>query len=186
MPTLSAAIAAVVLVNAIFAFVQEYRAERATEALRRMLPQTARVRRDGQLVEIPVQEIVPGDLLLLAAGDRISADARLVERAQLRVDESTLTGESYPVEPREEVYAGTHVAAGAGEAIVTATGMRTRFGRIAELAQQTRDERRPLERELDHVTRFVAALSVGIGATFFLVAGALGMGLRERFVSPWA
>ncbi len=182
MPELAAAIVVVVLVNAVFAFVQEYRAERATEALRRMLPQTARVRRDGGLVEIPAKELVPGDLLLLAAGDRISADADLVSGAELRVDESTLTGEAYPVEPEQSVFAGTHVASGSGEALVTATGMRTRFGRIAQLAQETKAERSPLERELDRVTRFVAVLSVSIGVSFFVVAGFLGMGLTERFV----
>ena len=94
MPELSAAIVAVVLVNAVFAFVQEYRAERAVEALRRMLPQTARVRRDGVAAELPAEELVPGDLLLLSAGDRVSADATLVVHRELRVDESTLTGES--------------------------------------------------------------------------------------------
>jgi len=182
MPELSAAIVAVVLVNAVFAFVQEYRAERAVDALRRMLPQTARVRRDGSAVEVPAEELVPGDVLLLAAGDRISADATLAVSSRLRVDESTLTGESYPVEPDERVRAGTYVASGAAEAVVTETGMRTEFGRIAELTQRTKEERSPLERELDRVTRFVAALSVGIGTAFFLVAGALGMSLSDRFV----
>ncbi len=182
MPQLSAAIVVVILVNAVFAFVQEYRAERAVEALKRMLPQTARVRRDGAAVEIPAEELVPGDVLLLSAGDRISADADLAASNELRIDESTLTGESYPVEPEERVRAGTYVAAGLGEAVVTATGMRTEFGRIAELTQRTERERSPLERELDRVTRFVAVLSIGIGTAFFLVAGTLGMSLRDRFV----
>jgi magnesium-transporting ATPase (P-type) len=182
MPELTAAIVVVILVNAAFAFVQEYRAERATEALRRMLPQTARVRRDGVRSEVPAEEVVPGDVLLLAAGDRVCADAELVERAELRIDESALTGESWPVEPGPVVFAGTHVAAGAGEAVVVETGMRTRFGRIAQLAQETRAERSPLERELDRVTRFVAALSISIGAAFFVLAGFLGLGWKERFV----
>jgi magnesium-transporting ATPase (P-type) len=182
MPELSAAIVAVVIVNAVFAFVQEYRAERAVASLRELLPQTARVRRDGVRVEIPAAEVVPGDVLLVEAGDRVSADAELVLRAELRIDDSALTGESYPSVPEDEIFAGTFVVAGRGEAVVTATGMATRFGRIAALTQETEHERSPLERELDRVTRFVAVLSVGIGATFFLVAGALGMSLSDRFV----
>ena len=182
MPELSIAIVIVVLVNAVFAFVQEYRAERAVASLKEMLPQTARVRREGIPVEIPAAEVVPGDVLLVEAGDRISADGRLVERAELRVDDSALTGESHPSQPEEEILTGTFVVAGRGEAIVTETGMATRFGRIAALTQETRHERSPLERELDRVTRFVAVLSVAIGTTFFFVAGALGMSLSDRFV----
>ena len=181
MPQLSVAIVVVVLVNAVFAFAQEYRAERAADALRRMLPQSARVRRDGAVAEIPAEEIVPGDVLLLAAGDRVGADAEVVVRQELRVDNSTLTGESRPVEPERLVFAGTHVTRGTGEAVVTATGMATEFGRIAELAQQADEAPSPLELELRRVTRFVAALSIGFGATFFLVAGWLGMGLSARF-----
>ncbi|HUP31774.1 MAG TPA: cation-transporting P-type ATPase, partial [Gaiellaceae bacterium] len=182
MPELSAAIAAVVLVNAGFAFFQEHRAERAAETLRRLLPQTARVRRDGEAVELPAEELVPGDVLLLEAGDRVSADASLLAVTELRVDNSALTGESWPAVPDERVFAGTYVVSGRAEALVTATGMRTEFGRIAELTQRAREEPSPLERELKHVTRLVAVVSVAIGATFFVVAGALGMGLEERFV----
>ena len=182
MPELSGAIVAVVIVNAVFAFVQEYRAERATDALGRLLPQSARVRRDGDAVEVPAEELVPGDLLLLRAGDRISADAELVARTELRVDNSILTGESRTVEPEERVFAGTYVAAGVGESVVVATGMQTEFGRIAALTQRVKEERTPLERELDHVTRFVVVLVVALGGAFFVVAGALGMGFEERFV----
>jgi Ca2+-transporting ATPase len=182
MPELAAAIVVVILVNAAFAFVQEYRAERAADALQRMLPQHARVRRDGELVEVPAEELVPGDLLVLEAGDRISADADLLLHAELRVDNSTLTGESWPVAPDDRVFAGTYVVSGRGEAVVRTTGMRTEFGRIAALTQQAHPKQSPLERELGHVTRFVGLGSVGIGTTFFLAAGALGMTLEERFV----
>jgi magnesium-transporting ATPase (P-type) len=182
MPQLSAAIVAVVLVNAVFAFVQEYRAERASEALRRLLPHRACVRRDGAEVELPAEELVPGDVLVLRAGDRISADAELAESTAFRVDVSVLTGESVPVEPERDVFAGTYVAAGTAVAVATATGMRTEFGRIAALTQRTKREHTPLERELRHVTRFVAVLVVLLGVAFFLVAGALGMGFEERFV----
>jgi magnesium-transporting ATPase (P-type) len=182
MPQLSAAIVVVVLVNAIFAFAQEYRAERAAEALGRMLPQTARVRRDGDVVLLPAEELVPGDVLLLEAGDRVSADADLLDVRELRVDNSTLTGESWPVAPEERVFAGTFVVSGRGETRVTATGMSTKLGRIAELTQGSRRKQSPLELELKRVTRLVAVVSAGIGTTFFVVAGFLGMGLEERFV----
>ncbi|HET9323049.1 MAG TPA: cation-transporting P-type ATPase [Gaiellaceae bacterium] len=182
MPQLSAAIVVVILVNAGFAFVQEYRAERATEALKGMLPALARVRRDGEVTEIGADQLVPGDVLLLEAGDRISADADLLVDVDLRVDNSTLTGESIAVAAAERVFAGTHVVSGRAEALVSATGMRTEFGRIAELTQQTRTEPSPLELELRHVTKLVALLSIGIGTTFFFLAGLLGMGLNERFV----
>jgi magnesium-transporting ATPase (P-type) len=182
LPELSIAIVAVILVNAVFAFAQEYRAERASEALRRILPQVARVRRDGEERELPAEELVPGDVVVLGAGDRVSADAEVVSRHDLRVDVSTLTGESRPVEPERLVYAGTHVVRGTAEAVVVATGMATEFGRIAELTQRAREEPSPLELELRRVTRVVALLSFGLGSLFFVVAGFLGMGLEERFV----
>jgi len=182
LPQLSAAIVVVILVNAVFAFAQEYRAERASEALRRVLPQTARVRRDGEEREIPAEELVPGDVVILEPGDRVSADAEVLARHELRVDNSTLTGESRPVEPERLVYAGTHVARGTAEAVVVGTGMATEFGRIAELTQRAKDDPSPLELELRRVTRLVALVSFGLGSLFFVVAGFLGMGLEERFV----
>ncbi|HLG10060.1 MAG TPA: cation-transporting P-type ATPase, partial [Gaiellaceae bacterium] len=181
-PQLTAAILVVIIVNAVFAFAQEYRAERASEALRRVLPQTARVRRDGDEREIPAEELVPGDVVVLQPGDRVSADAEVLSRHELRVDNSTLTGESRPVEPERLVYAGTHVARGTAEAVVVATGMATEFGRIAELTQRGKEEPSPLELELRRVTRVVALVSFGLGSLFFVVAGFLGMGLEERFV----
>ena len=182
LPQLTAAILVVILVNAVFAFAQEYRAERASEALRRVLPQTARVRRDGEEREVPAEELVPGDIVVLAPGDRVSADAEVLVRHELRVDNSTLTGESRPVEPERLVYAGTHVARGTAEVAVVATGMATEFGRIAALTQRGKEEPSPLEVELRRVTRVVALVSFGLGSLFFVVAGFLGMGLEERFV----
>lgn len=182
LPQLSAAIVVVILVNAVFAFVQEYRAERASEALRRVLPQVARVRRDGEEHQVPAEELVTGDLVVLEAGDRVSADAEVLARHELRVDNSTLTGESRPVEPERLVHAGTHVVRGRAEAVVTATGMRTELGRIAELTQAAEEKPSPLELELRRVTRLVAVVSFGLGSLFFVVAGYLGMGLEERFV----
>ena len=196
MPELSLAIVAVILVNAVFSFVQEYRAEQAVEALRRILPRRVRVRRDGRPQEITADDIVPGDLMLLTAGDRVSADGELVSGIEIKLDMSTLTGESHPVRRRPGggtsgesatdapnlVFAGTFVVAGSAEAIATGTGMETELGRIAQMTEQAERRPSPLELEMGHVTRLVALLSITIGATFFFVGGALGMGLTERFV----
>jgi magnesium-transporting ATPase (P-type) len=195
MPQLAIAIVVVILVNAVFSYAQEHRAERAVEALRRVLPQRARVRRDGRQQEVEAEALVAGDVLLLAPGDRISADARLLSEVELRVDMSTLTGESRPVRryldghgPREaletpdRVFAGTHVFSGTAEAVVTATGMATELGRIADLTGRAERRPSPLEVEMGRVTRVVALLSVLVGAAFFVVAGALGMPLTDRFL----
>jgi P-type Ca2+ transporter type 2C len=181
-PQLSVAIVLVIVVNAVFSFMEEYRAERSIDALQNMLPVQVHVRRDGEEVEIPTEEVVRGDVLVLEPGDRIAADADLLTATELRVDESALTGESVPVEPDEHVYAGTYVTGGTAEALVTATGMDTRFGRIAALSQETKRDRSPLELELDRVTNIVAALAVAIGGVFFVVAGLSGMSLHDRFV----
>ncbi|HEX6620981.1 MAG TPA: cation-transporting P-type ATPase, partial [Solirubrobacteraceae bacterium] len=193
---LAIAIVAVIVVNAIFSFAQEYRAERAVDALRQILPQRVRVRRDGHPREITAEEVVPGDVMLLTAGDRISADGELLVEVELKVDMSTLTGESRPVrrhvaagphgreglEAPDRVFAGTHVVAGTAEAIVTATAMATELGRIAQLTQQAPRHLSPLELEMARMTRLVAALSVSIGVAFFLLAGTLGMSVSDRFV----
>jgi magnesium-transporting ATPase (P-type) len=182
LPELAIAIVIVILVNAVFAFVQEHRAERAMEALQRLLPVKVRVRRDGVRVEIPAEKVVPGDVLLLSPGDRVAADGELLAAHDLRIDEAALTGEAYPVEPSGQVFAGTYVIAGTAEARVTSTGMGTRFGRIADLAQRTPRGRSPLERQLAHVTRLVAVFALGIGVLFFVAAGFVGMDVSDRFV----
>jgi magnesium-transporting ATPase (P-type) len=196
MPQLAIAIVVVIVVNAVFSFAQEYRAEQAVEALRAVLPQHAHVRRDGRACEVNAEELVVGDVMLLAPGDRISADARLLSAVELRVDMSTLTGESRPVrrhtgngshqgaplDAPDRLFAGTHVFGGTAEAIVTATGMETELGRIARLTQRAQRRPSPLELEMRRVTRVVALLSIVVGMTFFVVAGALGMGLTDRFL----
>jgi P-type Ca2+ transporter type 2C len=185
MPQLGWAIWAVIIVNAVFSFWQEYEAERATEALKKLLPTYARVLRDGQDQKILAEKLVPGDLMLLAEGDHVSADARLIEEAELRVDQSTLNGESHPVRKSAEatanaplvhaelpnlVFAGTGVAAGAGRAIVYATGMQTEFRKIATLMQSVAEELSPLQKEVDRMTRVVTGLAVGIGFLCFLLS----------------
>jgi len=185
LPQLGWAIWTVVLINALFTFWQEYRAERAMEALRRLLPLQARVIRDGREVRIDAEELVPGDLILLAEGERICADGRLVEEAELRIDQSTLSGESHTVRKTADpapapglsrpelpnlVFAGTSVAMGVGKAVVFATGMATEFGKIARLTVEIEDELSPLQREINRMTRVVTGLALGIGVLFFVLS----------------
>ncbi|HET9127537.1 MAG TPA: HAD-IC family P-type ATPase, partial [Propionibacteriaceae bacterium] len=181
---LGLAVFAVVVINGVFGYWQEYRAERATEALRRMLAQRALVLRDGAETEVPTEELVPGDLLLLTEGERIGADARLIECSDLRVDQSTLTGESRSVHKSPAaihgrrqapllanmVFAGTSVVSGDGRGVVTSTGMDTEFGRIAHLTQSVPDVASPLQQELGRLTRELSVLALAMGALYFVVA----------------
>ncbi|TLM99152.1 MAG: cation-transporting P-type ATPase, partial [Actinobacteria bacterium] len=184
MPQLGWAIFAVIFINAIFSFWQEFRAEKATEALKRMIPHNARVVRDGQTCLVPAGELVPGDLIVLEEGDAIWADARLVEEYELRTNNATLTGESEPVrktaaahtdssltpiEMPNMVFAGTSVAYGGGKAVVYATGMSTQFGKIAQLTQSVEAELSPLQKEMGKVTQLVAIIATTIGVIFFFL-----------------
>ena len=177
-------ILAIVLLNAVLGYVQEARAEQAVAALQRMAAATAGVVRDGRELRIPAAEVVPGDLLLLAEGDAVSADARLVEAASLLVAEASLTGESEAVlkdparldEPASlgdrlnMVFDGTAVTRGRGRAVVTATGMSTEMGRIARLLGATEAERTPLQREVDLIGK---ALGIAVIVIAAVVVGAI-------------
>lgn len=198
LPQLAVAVWAVILINGLFSFWQEHKAEKATEALRRMLPSYARVVRDGRERQVQAQDLVPGDIMLLAEGEHVSADARLVEAAELRVDQSTLSGESLPVPKRAEafgpadatrsefsnmVFAGTSVVSGTGRAVVSATGMATEFGVIAGLTQAIAEDMSPLQRELARVTRWVSVMAVVAGVAFFVLAMVfVGVDLAEGFI----
>jgi Ca2+-transporting ATPase len=198
MPQLGVAVWLVNVINGLFSFWQEYRAEKATAALRRLLPTYARVLRDAEEKRIHAEELVPGDIMLLAEGDHVSADARLVQEFELQADQSTLTGESRPVPKTDEpvaqtdlaytelpnlVFAGTNVAAGTGKAIVVATGMNTEFGRIARFTQALENEPSPLQQELANVTKIVTVVAVGVGVLFFALAALLvGIDLAESFI----
>ena len=163
-------IIAIVIVNAILGFVQEYRTERTMEALKGLAAPVAKVIRDGRHCSIPAEEIVPGDLLVLESGDRIPADAILVEAKSIQVDESLLTGESVPVEKRNgtggrkksegsdkknSVYMGTVVTSGRGKAVTCATGMNTEMGKIADMIQNIEEEQTPLQKRLEHLGKFI-------------------------------
>jgi P-type Ca2+ transporter type 2C len=198
MPQLGVAIWLVNLINGVFSFWQEYKAEQATAALRRLLPTYARVVRDGQEQRLLAEELVPGDVILLAEGEHIAADGRLVQAADLRVDQSTLTGESHLVRKTAEavlragvthvelpnlVFAGTSVAAGTGKVVVCATGMASEFGQIAHLTQAVGDELSPLQQEMVHTTKIVTLIAVSVGLLFFVLAVALaGVTLAESAI----
>ena len=162
----AAVIAVIVLFAVLLGFIQEYRAERALEALRKMAAPLAHVLRDGTEVAIAAREVVPGDLVFLRAGDRVPADARIVRAIGLGIEEAALTGESVPAEKADAAlddsrlalgdrknmaYAGTLVAYGRGQAVVVATGMGTEFGRISELVQAVESGRTPLQENLDRL-----------------------------------
>lgn len=155
-------IIAIVVVNAILGFIQEYRTERTMEALKGMAAPVAKVIRDGLICSLPAEQIVPGDLIVLEAGDRIPADAVLVEAINLHVDEALLTGESIPVEKatskgekNSAVFMGTIVTTGRGRAVTYATGMNTEMGKIADMIQGVEDDQTPLQKRLEHLGKFI-------------------------------
>ena len=178
----AAIIAVIVVFCAVLGFIQEYRAERALEALKKMLSPTITVLRGGREEEIPSKELVPGDILLLETGDKIPADARLIEIHSLKCDEAPLTGESFPVskdikplpenvrvsDRRNTVFTGTTVTYGRGKGVVTSTGMNTEFGKIAEEVTTVETEKTPLEKRTEEIGKWLGIISLII---CFLVAG---------------
>lgn len=163
-------IIAIVIINAILGFVQEYKTERTMEALKELAAPAAKVIRSGKSCAIPAEQVVPGDIILLEAGDRIPADAILVESNSLHADESLLTGESLPVEKSVEavskkgmeigdkknsVFMGTIITSGRASAMVYATGMNTEMGKIADMIQNIDEEETPLQKKLDHLGRYI-------------------------------
>ena len=175
-------IAIIVVFCAVLGFIQEYRAERALEALKKMLSPTITALRGGKEEEVPSKELVPGDILLLEAGDKLPADGRLIENHSLRCDEAPLTGESVPVgknvktlpenvrvnDRKNMVFTGTTVTYGRGKVVVTSTGMGTEFGKIAEEVTSVQAEKTPLEKRTDEIGKWLGIISLVI---CFLVAG---------------
>lgn len=188
MSELGIAIWLVNVINGLFSFWQQYRAAQATDALQKMLPSYAKVFRDGKPQQILVEDLVPGDIVLLNSGDNIPADGRLLVADSLQVNQSALTGESTTVNkssraltPQELkaagrfseenlAYEGTAVVAGSGQLLVVATGMSTEFGKIASLTTAVAPVTSPLEKELNILTRQLSLIAVGIGIIFFLAA----------------
>jgi len=167
------------VLNALFSFIQEYRAEKAMEALKKFLPQMVKIRRNGKIEQIPADGIVPGDVVLLSEGDRVAADARIVSSKNLLVNNAPLTGESHPVglvskaekkrllDSRNIAFAGCSVLRGSAEAVVFATGLRTEFGKLARLSQAIKRSRSPLEKETSHMVRVLTAVATTMGISFF-------------------
>lgn len=184
MPQLGVAIFVVIVVNGVFAFAQESRAERAAERLRDLLPRRALVMRDGAPMEVDASELVVGDLVVLAPGDRVSADLIVVEAHALSIDTSLLTGESVPTRPvlGDTLFAGTFLVEGEGRAEVRATAGSTRLAGIAELTHMAVRPRGPLAKELDRVVRVIAFIAVGVGFAFFAIALAIGTPAGDGFL----
>jgi calcium-translocating P-type ATPase len=181
---LTIAISAVVLLNALFAFLQERRADRAADKLRVLLPTKVTVRRDGRPARIDAAEVVPGDLLILEAGDRVPADGVVVSADGLMIDTSLLTGESGSgaAAPGTTVYAGTFSVEGGGEVVVEATGAHTRLAGIAAMTSATAKPDTPLTRELARLVRTIATIAIGVGVLFFILAWLIGYPTDEGFV----
>ncbi|HTK03955.1 MAG TPA: HAD-IC family P-type ATPase [Candidatus Eisenbacteria bacterium] len=184
-----------VLIDAIVGFVQERRAERALEKLREMVVQESSVMRDGRVHRVPARELVPGDILMLTEGDRVTADSRLIECRELAANESSLTGESSSVEKdaapvapeasladrRDMVWMGTSVVSGHGKAVVVETGRRTAFGRIAVSLSDIKRGRTPLESQLDRLGRRLGLLAIILSAVVFVAGSARGFAAVDMF-----
>ena len=184
LPQLGVAIIVVILVNAVFSFIQESRADRAAERLQTLLPSRVTVIRDSRRVQVDSTEVVVGDALVLSAGDRIPADATVTRATALRVDTSMLTGESAPnsVEDGDSVAAGTFVVEGDADAVATSTGSQTRLASIARLTSEQEKPTTPLTLELRRVVRLIAAIALGAGAVFFVVTLVLGNPLSDALI----
>lgn len=173
----------IVVLVAVAGFIQEYRAEKAVEALKKLAAPKARVLRDGKETIIPAREVVPGDLLLIEAGDTAPADARLIEAIEMKADEAVLTGESTPAnksmvalkaetpvaDRKNMIFMATHTIYGRGRAVVTSTGMNTEFGKIAELVQATEEEETPLQKRLDKFAKKIAQVVLVLSLIIFVL-----------------
>ena len=195
MAVLGYAIVGVIVINGVFSFWQQYRAERAITALQKLLPHYVKALRGGEVAQILAAQLVPGDVIFLQEGDNVPADCRLLEAYSLRVNNATVTGESLPQardalpsqeesleHSRNTLLAGTSVVAGDGRAVVFATGMYTEFGKIAGLTQTTVKLSSPLQLEIVRLSRIIAALAVMLGALFFFIGRGMGLSFWNNFL----
>ncbi len=195
MARLGYAIIAVIVISSVFSLWQEYRVERTIAALREFLPQHIEVVREDTVIQLLVEQLVPGDIVLLEQGDRVPTDCRLIEAFGVQVNNATLTGESFPqprnAEPSADtellhasnvLLAGTSVASGKGKAVVFATGMHTEFGKIARLTQAGGEVVSPLRQEIVHLSRLIVLLAVLIGLIFFTLGWTIGLPFWEDFI----
>ncbi|MFC1592905.1 cation-translocating P-type ATPase [Candidatus Omnitrophota bacterium] len=186
----------VLLLNAVVGFMQETRAEKAMEALKQMAASRASVRREGKVGVIPSREIVPGDIILLETGDKIPADARIIEMSNLKLNEAVLTGESMPVDKHTKpiyeevpiadrknmVYTGTIVTYGRATAVAVRTGMLTEIGNIATAIQEVKPEGTPLQKSIAKLSRYIIALFLGICSLLVVIGVLKGLELLEVFL----
>lgn len=189
------AIVTVILVSGLFSFWQEYRVEQTLAALRKLLPQQAQVKREGKVAHIPVDQLVPGDIVHLEQGNKVPADCRLIEAFGARVNNAVVTGESAPkalvadpsdvddiINSKNVVFAGTSMVSGQAIAVVFATGMHTEFGKIAHLAQTAVEEVSPIRKEISYLSRLTAILSLSIGLSFFFLGWIIGIPFWKAFI----
>ena len=187
----------IVILNAVFGYIQEFKAEQSMAALKRMAVPTVRARREGNIREISAREVVPGDIIVLETGNIVPADGRVLEGINLRVDESALTGESEPVEKdggllfesekalgdrRNMIYSGTVVTYGRGEFVVTETGMRTELGHIASMMQSVTRESTPLQQRLNKLGKLLAQAALGLVAVVFVLGWIRGQSKIEELL----
>lgn len=192
----ASAIGVIIAINAFVGFIQEYKAEKAIEALRRMTAPFALVRRDGELIKIDARELVPGDIVILEEGSQVPADLRLLEVAQLHCIEASLTGESLSVEKslsipkkvsglgdqKNRAFLGTVVSQGHGVGVVVETGMNSEFGKIAKMVQVQRNEPTPLQRQLNQLSKMLAILVICVAAVMFLLSFVTGRDMVEMLL----
>jgi len=187
------AILAIIILNSSLGFIQNYKAERAIQNLKKRLTHKAKVIRDNVLYEIDTSEVVPGDIIILQEGDKVVADARIIETHELQTNEAVLTGESFPIdkvsrkihadtplaERKNMVYSGTHIVKGHGKAVVVATGMQTEFGKIAGIVQKIKQEKTPLQVKLDRFAKKIGIVVIALTFTIFLI----GISLRISWIN---
>jgi len=193
----SIVIAVVIVINSFLGFNQEYKAERAIEKLKEMLVPKAKAMRNGKVEEIDARELVPGDILILEEGDNISADCRLLHSESLQVNEASLTGESIPEDKMPGIlkaridladrtnmlYQGTQIVKGKGKAVVIATGMKTEFGKIAEMVQKVQQEENPLKEKINHFARILGIIAIVLIIAITLLGILVGFGALEMFMT---
>jgi len=193
-------ILAAVIVNVIVGFIQEYKATQAMEKLKKVITYFARVKRNGKEREVKTEELVPGDIVLLKAGDKVPADGRLILSKDLEINEASLTGESIPVkknadplkedlvvaEQKNMVFLGTVVVQGMGKLVVTTTGINTELGKIAILIKDTPEERTPFQKKLDRFSRWLGGITLGVSFLIFVIGMLEGVRFDQIFTTSVA
>lgn len=195
MATLGFAMIGVILINGFFSFWQEFRTDKAILALRKLLPDQVKVLRDEKVQSLSAAELVPGDVILLEEGDNIPADCRVIEAFSVRVNNATITGETFPrsknqqvsqeeelVQSKNILLAGTAVVSGTAKALIYATGMHTEFGKIAHLTQTAQEVLSPLQKEIIALSRIIALIATVIGMGFFLMGSTLQLPFWQNFI----